>query len=414
MKIVFIQPKTFHTWEALNIGYLASYLKRHGYNDIRFYSGFFDSNEEIINACKDADIVGFSCTSPQMKHALVLARAIKNKKNYIVFGGVHPSALPEDCLETGAVDAVVAGEGEDSFLEIVKGNREKIVSGPYIENLDELPFPDRAVIKQERNIKQAYDDNGIRIASIFSSRGCPFRCAFCASNSVWSRKTRYRSAENILEEFEKVVKDLRVDFVKFSDDTFTVNKRLVSDFCELKLKRDIKTPWGCNVRADNISEGLLRLMHKAGCSQMWVGAESGSAPVLKDMQKGITIESIKRIFKVSKDIGFYRRVYMLLGMPNESLEDIKKSEQLVDEIEPDAVGFTILAPYPGSLFYDRDVHKNVDWSYVDEYENRITSTKYLSNDELHFQQERLVNKYKNKAVFRQRKENKCQLSGSLI
>ena len=107
MKIVIVQPKTFHTWEALNIGYLASYLREHGYYNLSFYSGFFDPDEEIIKGCRDADIVGFSCTSPQMKHALHLARAIKNSKNYIVFGGVHPSALPEDTVEKEWVDAVV-------------------------------------------------------------------------------------------------------------------------------------------------------------------------------------------------------------------------------------------------------------------------------------------------------------------
>jgi len=85
MKIVFIQPKSFHTWETLNIGYLAPYLRLHGYNNLPFFSGFFNSDEEIIKGCKDANIVGFSCTSPQMKHALHLAKAIKNSKNYIVF-----------------------------------------------------------------------------------------------------------------------------------------------------------------------------------------------------------------------------------------------------------------------------------------------------------------------------------------
>lgn len=188
MKIVFIQPKTFHTWEALNIGYMASYLRLYGYHNIGFYSGFFDSDEEIIKSCEGADIIGFSCTSPQMKHALYLAKAIKNSKNYIVLGGVHPSALPEDTLENGWVDAVVVREGEKAFLEIVKGNRERVVRHAYNQNLDDLPFPDRHLIKQERNIQQAYQDNGIRIASIFSSRGCPFRCTFCASHSVWSRR----------------------------------------------------------------------------------------------------------------------------------------------------------------------------------------------------------------------------------
>jgi anaerobic magnesium-protoporphyrin IX monomethyl ester cyclase len=401
-KIVFIQPKTFHTWEALNIGYLTSYLRLHGYNNLGFYSGFFDSDEEIIKGCKDADIVGFSCTSPQMKHALHLAKTIKNSKNYIVFGGVHPSALPEDSLENGWVDAVVVGEGEKAFLDIVQGNRKQKVKHPYIENLDDLPFPDRYLIQEERNIQQAYKDNGIRIASIFSSRGCPFLCTFCASHSVWSRKVRYRSPDNILEEFGKVVKDLKIDFVKFSDDTFVLKMKLVKEFCEKKIKRNIKTPWGCNIRADKVDEDLLKLMKRAGCRELWIGIESGSTKILKEMKKGIDLGEVRRLFEVTAKLGFFRRAYILLGTPEESLEDIKLSEEIVDEIKPDAVGFTILAPYPGTSYYDFKLHKNVNWAEVDEYENRITRTKFLSNGDLLREQARLVSKYQKNIVFRQK------------
>jgi len=409
MKIVFIQPKSFHCWEALNIGYLISAIKNEINADISFFSGFFDRDELIIEGCRRADIVGVSATSPQMKHGLFLCAEIKkhSPKCLIIFGGIHPSALPQDTLENEIVDVVVTGEGERAIIEVIN-NREtllrskKIINYGYVENLDDISFPDRELIKQGRNIQQAYRDNGIRIASIFASRGCPFQCRFCASGAVWGKRVRYRSVDNIFEEFEKVAKDLRIDFVKFSDDTFTYKKDLVREFCEKKIRHGNRTNWGCNVRADGISEDILRLMKESGCSEIWVGVESGSQQILNDMQKGITIERIKRIFKLTKNLGFFRRAYMLLGMPNESLEDIKLSEKLVDDIEPDAVGFTILAPFPGSSFYDSKTHKNVDWSWVDEYENKITRTKYLTNEELHHEQSRLVKKYQNKAVFRQR------------
>ncbi len=405
MKIVLIQPKTFHTWEALNLGYLASFLRLHGHNDLSFYSGFFDSDGEIIKGCNDADIVGFSCTSPQMRHALNLAKAIKNNKNYIVFGGVHPSALPEDTLKNDCVDAVVQGEGEEAFLDIVKGNREQILKHPYIKDLDDLPFPDRILIKQEKNIRQAYEDNGVRIASIFSSRGCPFRCTFCASHLVWSRAVRYRSADNILDEFEHVVKDLKIDFIKFSDDTFTVKKPLIREFCEKKIKRNINAPWGCNIRVDSIDVDMLKLMKQAGCKEIWIGVESGAPKIIKEMKKGIDIDKVRNVFKITAELGFFRRAYMLLGMPEESLEDIKLSEKIVDEIRPDAVGFTILAPYPGTAYYDREEHKNVDWAEVDEYKNRITKTKFLSNEDLHNEQARLVTKFRKSIVYRHKTQS---------
>ncbi len=402
MKIVFVQPRSFHTWEALGIGYLASRLRAEGYADLAFFSGFFDSDEEIIQGCRDADVVGFSCTSPQMRHALHLAAQIKRPHNYIVFGGVHPSALPEETLKHACVDAVVLGEGEEAFLGIVRGNRDRLVKCRYVEDLDALPFPDRQLIRQERNIQQAYRDNGERIASILAGRGCPFGCVFCASHQVWSRRARFRSPECILDEFETVVKGLGIDFVKFSDDTFAIRQELVTRFCEEKLKRGLSTPWGCNIRVDTVGEETLRLMRRAGCREVWIGVESGSPRILEDMKKGITVEQIRRTFGVTKEIGLLRRAYILLGMPNESPRDIVLTESLIDAIQPDSVGFTILAPYPGTVVYNPDVHADVDWSLVDEYENGLTSTRYFSNEDLHQEQRRLVAKYRDSVVFRHR------------
>ncbi len=404
MKIVFIQPKTIfgNTWEALNIGYMAAYLKEQGYSDTHFFSGFFDLDEMIIEECKDADIVGFSCTSPQMKHALQLAEKIKNSKNWIVFGGVHPSVLPQDTLDNKCVDAVVVGEGESAMLKIVQGDRSRIVQSPYIQDLDELPFPDRLLIKQERNIQQAYRDNNLRIASIFSSRGCPFNCAFCASHCVWTRRVRFRSVNNVLDEFTQVVKDLNIDFIKFSDDTFGLQKDWLINFCQEKIKRNLNAPFGCNIRVNTADREILEWLKKAGCKELWAGVESGSPKILEEMNKGIDIEQVKWFFAITKEMGFFRRAYILLGMPNETKNDIKMTEDLIDKIEPDMVGFTILAPYPGTSFYDPVRHKNADWSLVDEYGNNLVEGKYLTNVELVAEQKRLVKKYKDIITYRQK------------
>lgn len=402
MKIVLIQPRSFHTWEALSIGYLASYLRLHRHNNIGFYSGFFDPDDEIVNGCKDADIIGFSCTSPQIEHGLRLAQRIKSSQNYIVFGGVHPSVLPEETVRNEAVDAVVVGEGEEAFLDIVNGNREPVVKKSFVRDLDSLPFPDRHLIRQKRNIEEAYRDNRIGIASIFSSRGCPYRCTFCASHAVWTRKCRFRSAANILDECQQVVDEFQIDFIKFSDDTFTVKRNLIVDFCHQKIERGLPTRWGCNVHVATLDEEMLSLMFKAGCREVWMGVESGSPRILEDMKKGITVEQIEWAFEMTKRIGFFRRAYILLGMPNESYEDIQLTEKLIDRIKPDAVGFTILAPYPGTAFYDPVLHKNIDWAAVDEYENKLTKTKYLRNTDLHREQNRLAAKYKEFLVSRQK------------
>lgn len=416
MKIVFIQPnvgfKGGHTWEALGVGYMVSYLKRHfpGPLDLSFYSAFYDSDEEIIKNTQDADVVAFSCTSPQYRHGLFLARKIKTHKNLIVFGGVHASALPDDVLKEPCIDLVVKGEGEQSVLSIINslshGDKipTQIVTSEYIEDINTIPFPDRVTIKNERNIHQAYSDNHKRIASVLSSRGCPFRCSYCCSPVVWQRKTRFRSPENILDEVEELVSGLHIDFLKFADDTFTVNKNRVLEFCHQKNERGVEIPFGANAHINTIDEEMLKVLSGSNCQELWYGVESGSPKILNDMHKNTKIGNIKKVFQLTHDYGMKTRAYFLIGMPNETIEDIHMTEQLCDEIQPDIVGFTLLAPYPTNEYFDYPTMKDWDWSTFDEYTNDWVHTTTLSNARLKSEQKRLIEKYQKRITFKQKGE----------
>jgi radical SAM superfamily enzyme YgiQ (UPF0313 family) len=416
MKIVFIQPnvgfKRGHTWEALGVGYIISYLKSYFSADLElsFYSAFYDSDEDIIRNSRDADIIAFSCTSPQYRHGLALAKLIKNKTNVIVFGGVHPSALPEDVLREPCVDIVIKGEGERSFLSLVnemsknQKPRKKIECSDYIKDINSIPFPDRFTIKNERNIQQAYADNNKRIASVLSSRGCPFRCSFCCSPVVWQRKTRFRSPDNILDEIEDLRRKLNIHFLKFADDTFTVDKKRVLEFCQKKSDRGIRLPFGANAHINTINEELLKALSDCGCQELWYGVESGSPKILRRMHKNTRIDDIKKVFKLTKDFGIKTRAYFLIGTPGETLGDIRMTEHLCDEIEPDIVGFTLLAPYPANEYFDYTTMKDWDWSTFDEYSNDWVSTETLSNAQLKSEQKRLVDKYQKRITFKQKGE----------
>lgn len=413
MKIVFVQPNVGfkgHTWEALGIGYIIAYLRKYyaGALDIDFYSGFYDSDEQIIEASRDADVIGFGCTSPQYKHGLNLAKRLKTPNNYVVFGGIHPSALPNLVLEEECVDAVVIGEGERAMLQLVEdvGKRisihKRCYQADYIENLDDLPFPERKTIKNERNIQQAFHDEGIRITSVLSSRGCPFHCSFCCSHVLWQRKARFRSPANILDEIEELVRDWDIQFLKFADDTFTLNKQRVIDFCKLKMERDIKIPYGANAHVNTIDEEMLFYLAQSGCQELWYGLESGSPRILRDIHKNTAIERIKKTLRLTKELGIKTRAYFLLGIPNETAEDIKMTERLCDELQPGIVGFTLLAPFPINEYFDYETMADWDWSVFDEYSNDWVSTKTITNRELKDIQQRLVKKYQDIAAFRQR------------
>lgn len=401
LKIVYIQPKSFFSWEALGIGYIGAYCKKHGFNDQEFFSSSLDEEELIVEKAAEADIVGFSCTSPQTKDALHLAGKIKQKnpRVWTVFGGIHPTVLSEEIAALPEVDSVVVGEGEVSMLKILRGCRDPIVKSPLVEDLDSIPYPDRGLIKLERHLAATHEKEGRRVTSVFSGRACPFNCVFCASKALWGRRTRLRSPNNIVAEFEVLCREWKVDHIIFADDEVGINKAHFSEFCEKLISQGNKTTWGCNMVVSTLDENLLRLMRKAGCTDLFLGVESGSPRILTAMKKPYTVEHIRKAFNLTKEIGFTRRAYVLLGMPDETLADIDMTERLVEEIAPDVVGFTILAPFPGTFFYDPVKHKDIDWAGVDEYRNEITATRTLTNKELHEIQKKMISKFRDRIAY---------------
>ena len=381
-KIAFIQPKVGfeggHTWEALGIGYLVSALKEAfpGQHTYDFFSGFYDNDSVIIEGCKDADIIGFSCTSPQYKHALDLATRLKslNPEIITVFGGIHPTVMHPQLFKERAIDWVVEGEGEASIIEIVasfnKTGGPKYIRSSSIENLNDLPFPDRTVIKQERNIYQAYLDEGRRVASVLSSRGCPFTCTFCASKALWGQRVRYRSPGNILREMVDLIADLQIDFIKFSDDTFTVNHERLLQFCSFKKAGLLKDfPFGANANISTMDPFILTELANAGCKELWFGIESGSLKILQEMDKRVNFTQAKRTFSKCSELGIKTRAYFLLGMPGETYEDIKLTENLAEILMPDSIGFSLLAPFPGNKYYDPVLMQ--DWDVSGVYHNSL-------------------------------------------
>jgi len=421
MKIVLIQPKHCvhpdRAFEPLNLGYLAAYLRSKGYNDIAIHIGAYESDRKIIADAAGADVVGMTATSPMMTHAQRLAAGIKrtNPEAVVVLGGSHPSALPESTLTDQNVDVVVRGEGEETLYELVGaiGNGsgfesvdgisyrrgEQIRHNPdrdFAEDVDKFPYPARDLLKQERFTERFCQMYGERAAWVLSSRGCPFECAFCASQCVWRRRWRARSPENVVGEIQQLISEYGITRLNFADDTFTVKKSRVLRFCELLEKEKINISWACNVHANTVDKEVLTAMKATGCKEIWVGVESGSPQILKELKKDTSTQKIKDVFKISKDVGIVRRAYLMIGSPSEDLNTIKETEALVDEIEPDCAGFTILTPFPGCELYERAkaegyLYDDMDWSQVDL--NRATlPTKGLSKDALNSEYQRLFRK----------------------
>lgn len=406
MKVVLVQAKYFNFWESLGCAYMGATAKnRHKKGlELSFFQGFFDGDKEIIDSCRDADIIGFSCTSPTYSHALSLARTIKaiNAKTYIVFGGWHPSAVP-GIISEDAIDCVVVGEGDLVFSEIIGGRREPVIQAAPVKDFDSLPFPDRKLIKNHREIDLAQEMTGMRMTSFQSIRGCPRNCAFCAEHAVSGKLSkdncvRVRSPGNIVSEINRVAEEFGLEYFKFVDPTWNISEDKVIAFCAEKQRTGNLLPWECNVHASLVTEEMLKAMKGAGCAQINIGCESGSSKILKDMHKGLTIEHIKKAFALGRKVGLKRRAFFLLGMPNETEDDIRLTERLVEEIDPEVFGVTILCPYPGSELFSEDL-SGTDWSATDEYKNDFWRTKALTNEQLKYWQNYLVNKFKDRACW---------------
>jgi radical SAM superfamily enzyme YgiQ (UPF0313 family) len=203
----------------------------------------------------------------------------------------------------------------------------------------------------------------------------------------------------VLDEMQEVTRTYRLDLLKFTDPTWNTDINWVNDFCREKIKRNFNIPFYPNIHAGVCSEEMFHLMAEAKCYEIAIGVESGSPSILKQIGKGTTVEAIKKSVGWAKKAGILVRGYFILGMPDESEEDLKQTEHLADQLELDEYGFTILCPYPGTQMYDAGKFQIIDWENTDEYSNDFWRTKYLTNSRLKEWQHYLKDKFKNKLTW---------------
>jgi len=354
---------------------------------------------EAVISQQSPDIVGISITTAQYGSALNVSRLVKNFNRDIpvVWGGVHPTILPDEVIKNSQVDIVVRGEGEYTFLDLVQ-NLERLdrVQGityiqngkvihnpnrPLINNLDELPLPARHLILEKG------DYLPYAFGNIFATRGCPYSCIFCASSKIWSRRVRYRSPENLINEIKQIKKNFKTHLFSFEDDSFTLNKEFVKTVCDLLTKEKLGIKWRAETRADLVSDDLIKTMKSAGCEEITIGVESGDEEILKKIKKGITIEQIKRAQKLLKENGVkFINAFFMVGFPWEGEKEIKKTISLMKELDPDTAHFSIATPYPGTELYDICnseglLPKNLDWSRFFHQSRDMCFTSNLTIEE---------------------------------
>jgi radical SAM superfamily enzyme YgiQ (UPF0313 family) len=221
--------------------------------------------------------------------------------------------------------------------------------------LDELPFPDRELVRDIVYFNPLIKKTPWTTA--LSSRGCFGKCIFCTSPSFYGNTFRARSPENVVKEMEEI-KKMGYNEIFFRDETFTMGMRRTFKICELLLEKDIKISWICNARIGTVNKKLMKLMKDAGCHIIKFGVESGVQRILDNIKKEITIEEIKKTFKSAHEIGIGTHAHVMLGCIGETEKTVNKTIEFVKEIDPATATFGAFTPYPGTELF-KTIEKKV-------------------------------------------------------
>jgi anaerobic magnesium-protoporphyrin IX monomethyl ester cyclase len=296
---------------------------------------------------------------------------------------------------------------------------------PFIKDLDSIPFPSRDLLFNKASYNS--EDMGI----LMTSRGCPYRCTYCAT-SIWKRNTRYRSLDNVIDEIKFVINRYGTTQFTFKDDSFTVNRKRVHEFCDRLIDKKIKIKWDTNTRVNLVDEELFIKMKEAGCNSIKVGIETGSERILKLMRKHISLEQCREAARLFKKVGIHWTGYFMMGLPTETKEDAYRTLNFMKELKPDYASFCTYEPFPGTELFDIGLNKGLTkqdqtledfyntlpkYYYVKDIKRRVDTMSNEEFEELEDEITKAFNRYNRgivRLLSRVKAKNKVYLKEPLI
>lgn len=341
----------------LGLMYLSASLKQAGH-EVKILDFAGQRQHEI----PEADIYGFTTYTPTYWWSLEKRDEIRQlyPKAKFIAGGAHVSALPAETAKDW--DCVVVGEGEQAIDDMATNGIDRCVyySQP-IYDVDSIPCPDYADIDMD-----SYDRLllGRRLFSVFSSRGCPYKCAFCNS-VIWkgSHEVRFRDPFCVAAEIGSLCAEYGIDCIGFVDDLFAISEGRVKELTDALRPLDII--YRCTARCSNFTADMADNLVSSGCVQVNIGVESGSNDVLvRGMGKKQTKEQIRRAIDIAKSSGLFVRVYLIVGAPYETWESVNETCELMLECMPSEINVRAPVPFPGTAWYDNPEEYGITW--IDE------------------------------------------------
>nr|MBF0221821.1 cobalamin-dependent protein [Desulfobulbaceae bacterium] len=359
----------------LGIFYLAAALEKAGEDVcVMDCESLNVTHEEFISKVKELNgvIVGITSTTVGFYRARSLAEMLRKTIPgiHIIIGGPHMSAMPEQTMQTGVFDYGITHEGETpltklvSFLLHQKGELANVPNLYYLENgiqktgrmeyiqdMDSIPLPARHLSKDLSIYKPpvgAYREKPVM--NMLTSRGCPYHCIFC-DNNTFGRKTRFFSAEYVVNEIKQLIFTYGAKEIAFLDDTFVLDKKRLRKIFELLDADNIHFPWTCMTRVNNLDFETLEFMSNHGCWQIRIGIESGNQKVIDFIKKGITLEQVRNVANWSNSLRIKVSGFFIIGHHIDTPKTIQDTIEFALSIPLTDIIATINTPIPGTESY---------------------------------------------------------------
>lgn len=338
----------------------------------------YEQLEEVLES-KDADVVGITAMTFTLIDVFKTVRLVRKviPRAKIVLGGPHVHLYPQETIRHREVDFLMQGEGEVAFLSLlnnldnpaawpeIKGLVFKDENGTIVdngiaastENLDLLGMPARHLLDVGDYTSLLGRDNVI--TTMFTSRGCPYRCTFCdRPYSPVLSGFRCRSAKHVADEME-ICLALGIKEAFIYDDTFTVRRDRVFELCDEIERRKIKFRWDVRAHVNTMTPELLKRMKQAGCDRIHYGVECGNDRMLKVIKKNATVAKVREVVGQTKAVNMEVLCYFIIGQQTETASDVNDSLNLARQLDPNYVHFTIFCPYPGTEIYAQGLESGV-------------------------------------------------------
>ena len=367
------------------LGYATGWLEKNGCEVVLIDAPARNTGVHEIERFSESwspDMVVLDTSTASLFNDISIAERLKVKLDVpVVLVGPHASALPEETLMlSDKVDVVCKGEYDQTLVDLTKtfeggadlsrvpgiayrsnGRIKRTQDRPLIKDLDSFPFVSSVYKRFLNPYDYFYGMCLYPMIQIFTSRGCPSRCVYCVwPQTMMGHEFRVRSVSNVVDELEYIADELpMIKEIILEDDTFTYDKKRVSEFCDEIFHRDLHRTvfneggryWTANARAD-IPLDLLRRMKRAGCRMLIVGFESGSQEILNKAKKGIKVETARHFAKNAKKAGVQVMGCFMVGLPGENRKTALETLKFANEIAPDFLFFNLASPLPGTEFYD--------------------------------------------------------------